>query len=295
MKTKLTPIIDDKIWLEKRGYYITSTESASLFGFQMASRPTAFELYHIKRGLIEQENVQNNFMQWGKLLEKTIVEIIKQDNPEWKISPMRVFAHDDADRIGSSFDNVILHPEKGHALLEIKTTTYREWKERFIQDDDGEFIEAPAYYEIQCQHELETLNKYDWICLAVAILDTREIKYIWRERDLEMGKAIRSKIKWFWNLKEPPDPNLVKDSDLLARMQRANSSDKVFDATKHPEFDIWAMAYCDANKAIAQAEETKKRTRSQMLLAMGDCNAAWCNVAKIGNKNSFRVTETKGK
>lgn len=293
MNTKLTPITDENAWLDLRKSYVTSTESASLFGLQMPSRPTAYELWHVKRGLIDDVVEVNNFMIWGRVFESSIKEIIALDNPDWKISPMRVFAHDD-DKMGSSFDNTILHPQKGVCLLEIKMTTYREWKEKFIEDDDGEFIEAPAYYEVQCQHELECLNRYDHICLAVALMDTREIKYIWRERDREMGAAIRNKIKAFWKLAEPPEPDMVKDSDLLARMHRANSRDSVYDATQHDGFDFWAQAYLDANHQIKVAEESKKRARSQMITAMGQNNTAWCNLARVGNKKTFRVTETKG-
>jgi predicted phage-related endonuclease len=291
---KLTPIIEESAWLDLRKKYVTSTESASLFGFQMPSRPTAFELWHIKRGLIDEAVEVNNFMIWGRLFEGAIKDVIALDHPDWKISPMRVFAHDD-DGMGSSFDNTILHPEKGSCLLEIKMTTYREWKEKFVEDDDGEFIEAPPYYEIQCQHELECLERHNHICLAVALMDTREIRYIWRERDREMGAAIRKKIKDFWAMQEPPPPDLVKDSDILARMHRANSGAGVFDATKHPDFDLWAQSYLDANAQIKVAEETKKKTRSQMILAMGEHNSAWCNLARVGNKAGFRVTETKGK
>ena len=116
----------------------------------------------------------------------------------------------------------------------------------------------PAYYEVQCQTELEVLNKYDWICCAVAIIDVRDIKYIFRDRDREMGARIRNKVKAFWDSAEPPAPDLIADSDLLARMQRANSSDKAYDATESAEFDIAALSYLDAMSAAKKADDEKK-------------------------------------
>jgi predicted phage-related endonuclease len=231
-------------------------------------------------------------MIWGRIFEDAIAEVIKADNPEWRISPMRVFAYNDS-RMGSSFDRFMIHPEKGNCLLEIKMTSYREFKEKYI--DDGEFIEAPAYYEVQCQHQLEVIDDYEWICLAVAIVDTRQIKYIWRQRDRDFGRSLRERVEWFWNLTEPPAPDLVKDSDLLARMHRAVNTETTYDATDDGEFLIAAMSYKQEGERETKAKEAKQKARSEMILKMGDNRNAWCNGYKVTNKAQFRVTEVKGK
>lgn len=300
MTTNLTPIRDEAQWLDQRKSYITSTESASLFGLQMTSLPTAFELWHIKRGLIDHAIDVNERMIWGRRLEQVIAQGIADDNG-FKLLPMKVFAHDDDDKIGSSFDNVIECPVRGHCLLEIKTVAYRDYKEKFIEDDERDpegnpmFIEAPAYYEVQVQHELEVLGKYQWCCLAIFIMDTREIKLLWREKDADFGRSIREKVKQFWASTEPPAPDMVADSDLLARMHRANSSDSVMDATENPDFNIWALSYLQEGEKEKAAKEEKQKLRSQMILAMGQNNAAWCDAARVSNKSSFRVTATKEK
>lgn len=294
MTTNIAAIADEAQWLEQRKQYITSTESASLFGLNMPSMPTAFEIWHIKRGLIDKAIDVNSRMVWGRRLERSIAEGIAQDHG-WKIVPLRAFAYDDQDKIGSSFDYVIETPDRGHGLLEVKTIAYRDWKEKFIEDDETDFIEAPAYYEVQVQHEMEVLNKYDWCCLAVFIMDTRDVKLIWRDRDRVMGQAIRNKVKSFWSSTEPPPPDLLADSDLLARLHRANSSDKVLDATELEGFDLLVQSYLDETRKEKQAGDAKKSIRSQIILAMGDHNAAWCNLARVGNNKQFRVTETKVK
>jgi predicted phage-related endonuclease len=297
---QLMKIVDEQEWLEKRKNYVTSTEAASLFGLQMPSLPTAFELWHIKRGLIDHAVDVNARMIWGRRLEAVIASGIAQDY-EFAISSLDDFAYDDADKIGSSFDYEIVCPERGPALMEIKTVSYRDYKEKFIEDDergpDGlpVFIEAPPYYEVQVQHEMEVIDKYGWCCLAVFVMDTRDVKLLWRQRDREMGAAIRQRVREFWAMKEPPPPDLVKDSDLLARMHRANNSDKTYNGTESPEFVMAAQAYLDETAREKQADEAKKKARSQMILAMGDCNTAWCDVARISNKAQFRVTGTKEK
>lgn len=292
-KTQLKPITNEEDWLKWREPVITSTESSSLFGLQMASLPTAFELWHLKRGLIDSTFEVNNYMQWGRIFESAILEVIKDDNPDWIVSPLKVFACDD--EMGSSFDNTVKHPERGVGILEIKMTTYREYKEKFIEDDDTDFIECPAYYEVQGQHELECLDKYDYICFAIAIVDTREIKYIFRERDKYMGNAIRDKITAFWESKEPPPPDMIKDSDLLAKMHRANNKDSAYDGTEDAEFLTSCISYIEEGQKEKAAKEAKEKLRSEIILAMKDHNTAWTNGYRVGNKASFRVTKNKGK
>lgn len=294
MPTKLMTITDEAAWLEKRKSYVTSTESASLFALQMPSLPTAYELWHIKRGLIDGNVAENARMVWGKRLEHAIAEGIAQDNG-FHLMPMNAFAYDDDAKMGSSFDYVIQLSDGTLALLEIKTVSYRDYKEKFIEDSDSDFIEAPAYYEIQVQHELECLDKYDRCLLAVFVMDTRDVKMLWRNRDRDMGAALRKKVREFWDMAEPPPPDMLADSDLLARMQRANSTDKAYDASADGDFEIAFMAYTQETQKEKSAEQAKKIARSRMVMAMGDCNTAWCNSGRVTNKSSFRLTERKEK
>lgn len=285
---------DEAKWLDKRKSYITSTESASLFGLQMPSLPTAFELWHIKRGNIDGEVEVNNYMQWGRVLEDAIKAIVEIDNPDWHIRPMEAFAYDDNTRMGASFDNVIEHPERGIGLLEIKTTSYRDYKMKFIEDDETDFIECPAYYEVQGQHQLEMMQgKYDYVCFAVAILDTREVKYIFRERDADMGERIKNKIEWFWKLGDPPPADMEKDCDLLTKMQRANSNDTSADLTDDTDFMIAADSYIAAQSQLKEYEGQKKRAKSQMILCLKDHQRGYSNDYRISNKSRFSLTQTK--
>lgn len=209
MSTMITPITNEADWLELRENYITSTQSASLFGLSMPSQPTAFELWHIKRGTIDGNVVQNDRMKWGKRLEGTIAEGIAEDNG-FKLVPIKAFVHDDTDKIGSSFDYLIHYGQDGMALLEIKTVAYRDYKEKFIEDDELDFIEAPEYYEVQVQHEMEVLRGLDSFkhidkcLLAVFVMDTREVKLLWRDYDPVMGAGIRAKVRKFWEIVRSP-------------------------------------------------------------------------------------------
>jgi len=207
-------ITDEQSWLDKRQGYVTSTEVSAIYGLN--TYLTHYELWHQKRGLLPVVREENNFMLFGKLMEEVVCQMILHEHPEYKIMPMRVFAYDDEDKIGSSFDRVVKIPEKGTGLLEIKTTSYKYWKEEFIETDDN--IEATPKYEIQAQVELDVLNKYDWILICVFIADTRTLKYIFRERDREMGSEIRKAVKEFWQSTKSPAPDFSRDKSHIAKL-----------------------------------------------------------------------------
>lgn len=298
---KLHHITDEDEWLNMRKKYITSTEIASLFGVEMPSMPTAYELWHTKNGKYESEIVENERMIWGRRLEEPVARGIAEDNG-FKIKKLDVFACDDDLRMGSSFDYEIIQKDGRKGLLEIKTVAYKEYVQKFIEDSelDSEgqpfFIEAPEYYEFQVQHQLEIFDKYDFACLAVFILDTRQTKLIWRERDKEMGAAIRKKIKEFWDLKSPDGLlDLERDSELFARFHRAHNVDASYDATDDDEFELAAITYIQEHEREKAAKAEKNIARSTMLLKMGTCNSAWCNKARVSNKSRFQVTESKKK
>lgn len=296
-------ITSEEQWLKDRESYITSTETAALFGCEMASTSTAFELYHIKRGDLPKPEFDDPFLTWGRRLESVIAEGVAEDNG-WELRPLDVFAVDDEYRLGSSFD-YIATDDDGDFLLEIKSTSFSEYMKKFIEDDEKDdnglpvFIEAPAYYEIQVQTELEAYNDVDGVdnieraCLCVFIADTRQVKLIWRDRNKDMGNRIKEKAKWFWESKTPPSPNLEKDADLIASLHRANNKDSAYDGTEDSDFDIDVMSYIQESENEKRAKLAKDRLKSKIILAMGEHNSAWCNTGRVANKKSFRVTESK--
>src|SRR5690606_605260 len=142
-----------------------------------------FELWHIKRGNLDAPDLSDDdFVLFGKLVEPVIVQMIQHKKPDWKIEPCNVFAYDDTDKIGSSFDYwVTIDGRKG--LLEIKSTSYGKYKEKYGED------ETPVHYEIQAQVELEMMPEAEFIMQVAYLADTRTLKFIPRERDAEMGMA----------------------------------------------------------------------------------------------------------
>lgn len=298
MTTQLMNITDEQSWLDKRKDYVTSTEASAIWGLN--PHLTHYEMWHVKRGLLPAVQIeQNNFMLFGKLMEQVICDMINYEHPDWVISPMKVFAYDDEDKIGSSFDRVVKIPEKGTGLLEIKTTSYKYWKEEFIETDDN--IEATPKYEIQAQVELDVLNKYDWILICVFIADTRTLKYIFRERDREMGGEIRKAVKEFWQSTEAPAPDFSRDKSHIAKLMPKAEKGKSLDATDNQRITELASMYLNEKQLIKQAEINAEKFNAELLTLVHDYQYVWTNNHKItvvdsktGTK-SLRITEKGAK
>lgn len=296
MTTQLMQIKDEESWLEKRKGYVTSTEVSAIYGLN--TYLTHYELWHQKRGLLPVVREENNFMLFGKLMEDVVCQMALIEHPDWNIAPMRVFAYDDNDKIGSSFDRVVTIPDKGTGLLEIKTTSYKYWKEKFIEQDGH--IEATPMYEVQFQTELEVINRYDWILSIVFIADTRTLKYIFRERDREMGTVLRQAVKDFWASTETPEPDFSRDKSAIAKLMPTAEKGKAMDATNNERVIFLATAIKSEKDLEKQSKENAETFTAELLTLVQDYQYVWTNTHKItvvdsktGTK-SLHITE-KGK
>lgn len=270
-------ITDEAAWLEKRKGYVTSTEVSALYG--LSKWKTAFELWHNKRGTLPEEKIEGNFITFGKIMEQPIVEMINIENPEWKIEPFPYFMFDDADKIGSSFDRLVTIQGKT-GLLEIKTISYAKFMEDFIEHSEAD-IEATPMYEVQMQTELEVAGDYDFIVMAAFIADTRQLKYVFRNRDREVGNEIRAAVREFWSMPEAPEPEWERDKTVIAKVAPFLRKDTQLDATEDTEITELAAQYKASKDLIKQEESAADAAYAKLMMKLGDKNYAWTNTHKI--------------
>lgn len=274
---KIHQITDEAGWLDLKKNYVSSTESSALFG--LSPYATAFELYHVKRGNISGEVKDTNFLKFGRLIEAPVVEMVKIEKPDWFISPMRVFAYDDADKMGSSFDRVVNIPGNGIGLMEIKSISDKQFKKDFI--GEGDDIEAAPHYEVQIQHQLEVIDKYDFCVLVVFILDTRQLVYVHRKRDKEVGLALREAVKKFWAMEQPPEPDFALDKSVIAKVSPAADVNKTIDGTQNARLTELAAMYKAEKELEAQSKNNAEKFYAEIMTIIGDARYAWTNHHKI--------------
>lgn len=266
-------------WLALRRKYISSTESAALFG--MSPYTTAFELAATKQRPELDTFEGNERTEWGKAMQLAAAKKIAEDYGV-KCRAINGYAIDEDARMGASFDYEIIGPsdavsvkddvlrrmytEHGKGVLEIKTV------DSFVYKNDWPENEPPAHIEIQVQHQLGCIV-YGWACIGVLIGGNRA-EIVVRERDPEVGQAIAFKSLEFWNLvdagKSPP-VTLPEDADIISKIYGYAEPGKVYTPTGDDDPVIKLVAeYVEIGKLVSAGEKQTKALKAELLLAIKD-------------------------
>lgn len=262
---------DRAAWLALRRKFVSSTESAALFG--LSKYMTAFELAVSKRDAIDAD-VDNERSEWGLALERTIAEVFADKNAV-KVRAMNAYA-DGGDGLGASFDFQIvgamtsdggqiadLYREHGPGILEIKNVDSWIFKNEWSE-------EAPAHIEIQIQHQLEACQR-DWAVLAVLVGGNHLETFI-RRRDQEVGRSLRSRISRFWSdLASGTLPPVVLPADaaIVAQVYRHAHAGEVMDAQGDEVIRELCLQYQAAGHAEKAASQMKATAKAMLLPLIG--------------------------
>lgn len=259
----------EEAWHLMRKTDVTATDAAALFGASPYATP--YELFHRKAGTFETVFEETERMKWGKRLQFAIAAGICEDRG-WKILCADPFLYVRSRRfvgMGASPDYVILCPEKGVGLLEIKNV------DKFIGLDNWNDEEAPVHYEFQLQHQLECAG-LSWGAIG-GLIGGNEARVFVRDRDEEVGTEIGNRIVDMWRRIRDSDaysPDYLKDARTLGRVYLNAIPGKVLDAEADPEaakrVAELASAYKKATAAEKAAKEDKTRATAEIIDILKD-------------------------
>lgn len=295
-------------WLALRHQYVSSTESAALFG--LSAYCTPYELGIQKQAKDPPSDdafSDNERVIWGLRLQEAIAKGISEDYGV-KIRRVRGYAVHSACRLGASFDYEIIgvkqepvrmDPEKlvdvtvqdpclqemyrdlGPGVLEIKNVDWlifkKEWKK-----EEGE-IEAPAHIEIQVQHQLEAIQTRKWAAVGV-LIGGNDTVLVLRDYDPEFGKQIVNKVNTFFaNLEKGvlPPVTLPQDVDIIRKIYLASSPGKIFDGNEDVELLSLCEQYSHASSSAKGFEEARKSLGAKILMHISDAAIATTKGFKI--------------
>lgn len=279
-------------WLAARRRDVTSTETAALFG--MSPYMTAFELWHAKKGQQALPFEVNDRMRWGNRLEAAIAAGIAEERG-WQIAPMKSYMRLPDERIGSSFDFVILNHQSGKpAHLEIKNVDFLAFRDKWLNDSD--YPEAPEHIEIQVQHQM-MVSGFALSYIGV-LVGGNEGHIIERERDERVIAAMRARIAQFWrsiDANEEPDPVMPADAAAVIRLNQYAEPGTIFDAAGDAEIETLVANYRAASDAESRAKEDKEVAKAELFARIGDCEkvlgAGWTmNASMIADTPKTLIT-----
>lgn len=260
LKTIKAP--SEEIWLKNRKKNINSTESSALFG--MSPYQTTFELYHVKCGNLDDGFVANERTEAGQYMESAIAKYAL-DKMQLEGEPFKDYYYDDEDRMGSSFDWIITSPgQYNDWLIEVKNVDFIQYRDKWTE------FEAPEHIECQVQHEMEVSNKPG--CIIVALVGGNDLKFIYRERDKDMGQGLRQAVRAFWDgvaSGMEPAPNYDSDADTIIRLHQA-AGHEVLDGRGSVMINALINEYDKIRLMAKEIEDAKKVKKAEILDAIGD-------------------------
>lgn len=272
-------------WLALRNGFVSSTESAALFG--LSPYMTPYELAVLKKNPESGTDLsESERMTWGKRLQRAIAQGIAEDEGV-KVRALSAYATLPEDKIGASFDYEIIglrddwkaedthlrgyYRQHGAGVLEIKNVDSYIFKQEW-HESDGQ-LEAPAHIELQVQHQLLCIERA-WSAIGVLVGGNRQIMLV-RMRDDETGTAIRAKVGRFWSglaQGKMPPVTLPQDAATIRRLYGYAEPGKILDFQTEPNEAIYRLAkqHEEAVKFKREADNVAKGTAANLLMAIQD-------------------------
>ena len=159
------PIIDRAAWLDWRRAAINASEGAALFGRGIHPLPDGVPAlvhqvwtYHGRCNRLQDAASRS-------LAEPVVLDIIREDNPAWRLWPGGVYFFDEDAKIGATPDCKAVRPDvKGTGNIQVKTAGYWAFRKNWL-NADGE-VEVPLWIAVQASIEA-ALTGASWNAVAV--------------------------------------------------------------------------------------------------------------------------------
>jgi putative phage-type endonuclease len=255
-------------WLAARTLGIGASESAALFGMAPDGRESRYSLWAKKAGLVQPEEIDEEWLEWGQILEQPIADryAARTGHVLWTPpNPFCVAVHPRLPFLTATIDRWIIEaPGRGdRGDLEIKNvgTFNADWR-----GENG--VELPLYVQIQVQHQL-AVTGFSWAVVAALVggnkLETFEV-----ERNAGFISELEAVAEAFWlrvQRKEPPE---VDGSEATARTLKALHPDDNGQTVDLPDESAqWAAQLEDARTRKSAAEKDEKEAKNHLEAAIG--------------------------
>jgi predicted phage-related endonuclease len=188
------PIIDRAQWLAWRMSDVTASDVAALFGCHPYGK-TRLSLWAEKSGLLGEGMSDNDVLRRGRWAEGAIVEMLRDERPDWEVGRAKVYLRDPSIRWGATPDATANDPSRdGLGILQFKAVSEsvyaREWTGGV----------PPLGHQLQTLSEM-MLAGASWGAVVALVLE----RYAWTPVifDMQRNEAaearIRAGVVQFWN------------------------------------------------------------------------------------------------
>lgn len=242
---------DLESWLKGRRRGLGGSDAAAVFGIHPFK--SEYELWSEKVGLIEASSGETEAQYWGKELEEPIARRYAMVTGRRLIDYGRftIFRSQEFPFLFCTPDREIADDFRGRGSLSIKNVT--QFKAADWED------EAPAYYQIQLQHELAVLG-WPWGSFGV-LIGGNTFRWVDVVRNQPFIEILVEKCAAFWRRVErqeaPPVDGSQRTRDALHRLHATETAGIV----QLPD----AMSEVDSELCALKAQQKELEVRRTLL------------------------------
>jgi predicted phage-related endonuclease len=251
-----------------RAAHVGASEAAALF--DASPHLTAFELWHRKAGNIDTPDfmadgaANNERIEAGIRLEPAIVEWACD---RWGYVRRETPRHlSNGKGLGGHPDQLVICPERGAGLLEVKTADWlvaKKWGD-----------EPPLNYLLQAQAYMG-LSGCAWgdVIVLVGGNQLQRFQYDFRPA---VYAEIEARVAAFWQsirTNDPPKPDFARDGRTLIEVL-GEPTDEIIDLRRDNEADHLACAFLAAKADAKAADQRAEEAKNALLLKIGDAGVA---------------------
>src|ERR1019366_6292492 len=250
-------------WLAARTLSVGASESAALFGMAPDSRESEYSLWAKKAGLVEPEQIDEEWIFWGNALEQPIADRYAKRTGATLWAPPSGFCvavHPRLPFLTATIDRWIVNPGQDRGDLEIKNVGAfnSDWK------GDGGGLAIPLHIQAQVQHQL-AVTGFSYAVVAALIggnkLETFEV-----ERNPDFIEELEAKAEDFWGKVQrkeaPPADGSEATSKVLKRLHPDDDGSTIVLDEEAEELTAQLEA-AKVEKSFAEAREKEAKNKLQ--------------------------------
>lgn len=294
----MAPVTSIDEWLAMREGDVTASNAAALFGDGVHPYVSALELWARKTGL-RPPQPQSPAMRRGQLMEPVILQMLREDYPDWRFEQANRYYSDPLARIGATPDFYATRPDMpGFGVIDAKSVGKFAFKKGW-RDADGD-LAVPMWIAIQVT-VTAALCGASWG--AVAPLQMGDGGLDLSLEDIPLRPAVMPRlaelVEDFWRRvrkKEAYPPDWNRDVGLIASLYNGEegppldwgSDEEVLKLLDERE----ALKLREADASAAAKE--RKLIDAKLMLRLGNASAATVDdgrtvSVKIIRKKSYTV------
>lgn len=201
-------------WKNLRAENIGGSEVAALFN--ESPYLTYYQLWHIKRGFIEAENLDDvERVQAGKFMEQGALLWANHRYGTNFHQPFEYVRHPSVKGMACTPD---AYDREAGVAAQVKVVDFIQFKRKW--EADGETItKAPLDVLLQVQHELECLRLPQ--NHLIVVVGGNKLYRMLCDRDEEVGGICCDAVDKFWSMEEAPDPDFERDKEIIEELRKS--------------------------------------------------------------------------